>query len=144
MFKAWFPGVYKNRNVQKKSLIILYIWVIYHIICFSLFHRPSIYCHIFIWNVLFRLEAIGRNCSEKGMRNITYISIHYRRTDMINHLTFFHNLSYVDDSYFLHAVQHFKKKHNVSGNQGILGVYNFTTTKVQKFESSCFFNCPFY
>ncbi len=62
----------------------------------------------------FRLEGIGRNCSERGMKNMTYISIHFRRTDMINHLTFFHNLTYVNDTYFLNAIHFFKKKYDVS------------------------------
>ena len=45
---------------------------------------------------------------------VTFVSIHVRRSDYANHLSVLYNLTYVDDDYFKKATQYFRDKYKVS------------------------------
>jgi hypothetical protein len=44
---------------------------------------------------------------------VTFVSIHVRRSDYANHLSILYNLSYVSDDYFKKATQYFREKYQV-------------------------------
>ena len=62
-----------------------------------------------------RLENIGRNFTHgsDNLENITFVSIHVRRTDYAHHMSVLFNLTYVEDSYFFNAIQYFRKNFDV-------------------------------
>jgi len=70
-----------------------------------------------MWNCCqnLRLKNIGRNFTggSDNLDNITFVSIHVRRTDYAHHMSVLYNMTYVEDSYFSHAIQYFKNKFDV-------------------------------
>ena len=48
------------------------------------------------------------------LEDLTFVSIHVRRTDYAYHLNYWYNLTYVSNDYFQRAKQHYKNQFHVS------------------------------
>ncbi len=64
----------------------------------------------------FRLENLAQNFTNgsEDLSDVTFISIHVRRTDYAHHMSVMYNMSYVNTSYFHDAINYFKSNYNVS------------------------------
>jgi hypothetical protein len=66
--------------------------------------------------ITFRLESLARNFTDgsEDLSDVTFISIHVRRTDYAHHMSVLWNMSYVNTSYFHDAIKYYKSNYNVS------------------------------
>ena len=64
-----------------------------------------------------RMRIIGNGYQSKWsistLKELTFISIHVRRTDYDYHLNYWYKLTYVSEQYFEEAMQYYKEKYQV-------------------------------
>ncbi len=72
--------------------------------------------YLIIIHFTYRLEILGQNFTNgsQDLSDVTFISIHVRRTDYAHHMSVLYNLSYVTISYFQDAIHYYKSNYNVS------------------------------
>ena len=81
-----------------------------------------------------RLEEVSRNFSKSSeTEEITFVSVHGRRTDFANHLSVLYNFTFVEDEYFFRAIERYRKTFKV------IQSYNFKPTV---YLSKIIFNSP--
>ena len=66
-----------------------------------------------------RLENLGRSFTSGNpdLSNVTFISIHARRTDYQRHMSVLYNMSHVDETYFRRAIDYYSTRYHVSGDK---------------------------
>jgi hypothetical protein len=64
-------------------------------------------------NPCFRLYSIKQRSSKRDASDVTFVSIHVRRTDYAHHLSVLYNISFVDIDYFNTTVQVCRQKYKV-------------------------------
>ena len=69
---------------------------------------------IIMTNIWCRIHRIESKANINSSSTPVYISIHVRRTDYGKYLNDWFKKEYVEDNYFIRAIQHYRELYNVS------------------------------